>query len=223
MLAAELDLHFSPSPLTEEAAISRGRVLLALKTREDAQQAFELSIKIHQHALAISSAWRVVLAMIVQALALDALGDDLGALETLKNAIEMAQPGGSLRTFADFGPTLCQLLSRLAASGLVTQPGAKKFVDRVLATFPEAPSASPVGNPPMLRDDLVEPLTRREVEVLELLAMGLSNKKIADTLVISPFTVRRHVENVSDKLGVRGRFAVVERARHLGLIAPSST
>jgi LuxR family maltose regulon positive regulatory protein len=160
--------------------------------------------------------------MIVQALALDALGSESSALETLKSAIEMAQPGGSVRTFTDFGPALCQLLSRLAGSGLLTQPGAVQYVNKLLATFPITPNASPVGSPSMLRSDLIEPLTRREAEVLELLAMGLSNKKIADTLVISPFTVRRHVENVSDKIGVRGRFAVVERARRLGLIAPSS-
>jgi LuxR family transcriptional regulator, maltose regulon positive regulatory protein len=57
------------------------------------------------------------------------------------------------------------------------------------------------------------------VQVLELLVLRQTDREIAETLVISPYTVRRHIDNISDKLGVRGRRALVERARHLNLIS----
>jgi len=69
-----------------------------------------------------------------------------------------------------------------------------------------------------LIEPLVEPLTERERQVLELLARRLTDREIADTLVISPFTVRRHLDNISQKLGARGRRALVEHARRLELI-----
>ena len=70
----------------------------------------------------------------------------------------------------------------------------------------------------MTDQSLVEPLTAREMQVLELLAQRLTDREIAETLVISPFTVRRHVQNISEKIGKRGRRTVVNHARRLGLI-----
>ncbi|HEV3498338.1 MAG TPA: response regulator transcription factor, partial [Actinomycetes bacterium] len=65
---------------------------------------------------------------------------------------------------------------------------------------------------------LVEPLSPRELEVLVLLADGRSNKAIADTLVISLDTVKRHVSHVLDKLGAANRTQAVSRARELRLL-----
>ena len=97
---------------------------------------------------------------------------------------------------------------------------------RLLAAFPVTPGALPVHQRSETGDSLieplVEPLTEREMQVLELLARRLTDREIADTLVISPFTVRRHLDNISQKLGARGRRTLVERARSLELISSSS-
>jgi DNA-binding NarL/FixJ family response regulator len=62
-------------------------------------------------------------------------------------------------------------------------------------------------------------LTNREQEVLELLAKRYTNKEIAETLVISPNTVSSHIDHLGDKLGVRGRRAIVRAAKDQGLLA----
>jgi LuxR family transcriptional regulator, maltose regulon positive regulatory protein len=222
LLGSELPRHLAPTPLAETAVVTRGRVLLALKTHEGAQQALELAQRLRQAAMSISSTLRIVQALVMQALALERLDDEQSALDVLQEAIALAEPGGLLRTFVDFGPALGGLLARLSKSGVVTQQGTASYLVRLLAAFPAAPDESPTRQSTSLRSDLSEPLTRREVEVLELLALRLTNQEIADTLVISPFTVRRHLENISDKIGVRGRRALVERARRLELIASPS-
>ena len=66
----------------------------------------------------------------------------------------------------------------------------------------------------------LEPLTNREIEVLELLALKLSNREIADQLIVSPNTVRNHIVHLYEKLGVNNRRSAVLRARQLSLIAP---
>ena len=77
-------------------------------------------------------------------------------------------------------------------------------------------SSSVVGR----RSSVVEPLTRRELEVLELLNQGLSNKEIAQALVISPLTVKVHASHIYAKLGVSGRVKAVAQAKALGILPP---
>ena len=67
---------------------------------------------------------------------------------------------------------------------------------------------------------LVEPLSQRELEVLQLIAEGLSNREIAARLVISLSTVKGHTANIYGKLGVHRRTLAVARARELGLLLP---
>jgi DNA-binding CsgD family transcriptional regulator len=62
-------------------------------------------------------------------------------------------------------------------------------------------------------------LTHRELDVLRLLARRYTNKEIAEALVISPKTVSSHIDNLSDKLGVRGRRLIVEAAKAQGILA----
>jgi LuxR family maltose regulon positive regulatory protein len=189
-------------------------------------QAFDLAQQLQRDAETISSALRLVQALALQALALEALGDEQRALRVLHHTIGLARPGGLIRTFVDLGPALGNLLRRMLTSGIDTRPGAAEYLSRLLTAFPTAPGTRAtrrrLGSHDDLSEPLIEPLTRREAQVLDLLARRLTDREIADTLVVSPFTVHRHIGNIIAKFGVSGRRALVERARDLGLIAPRS-
>jgi LuxR family maltose regulon positive regulatory protein len=199
--------------------VTRIRVLLSSDAHADAEQALHLALQLQREAATINSTLRLVQALVLQALALDALKDERQALATLKEAIELVHASCSMRLLVDFGPALGGLLQRLLKSGIVIRRDVADYVARLLAAFPVAPDVLPVQSHSKMGNSLIEPLTEREMEVLELLARRLTDREIADTLVISPFTVRRHLDHISQKLGVRGRRAVVDHARRLELIS----
>jgi LuxR family maltose regulon positive regulatory protein len=145
----------------------------------------------------------------LQALLDDAQDDQVGALDKLERAIHLAEPGGFMRTFVDLGPPMANLLMRLGQQGV-----SQDYVAQILKAFPQA-------QPPPLaaaQSQLIEPLTKRELEVIALLAQRLSNKEIAIEMVISPATVRNHTHNIFDKLNVKGRRQAVTKATELGIL-----
>ena len=83
---------------------------------------------------------------------------------------------------------------------------------------PSFPPRSSLPGGRLLEQPLIEPLSERELEVLQLLAQGDSNQEIADQLVIAVVTVKRHVTHIFEKLGVNNRVQAVARARALGLL-----
>jgi DNA-binding CsgD family transcriptional regulator len=87
----------------------------------------------------------------------------------------------------------------------------------VPVTLPVAPPvASPKPTP--AADGLIEPLTERELEILRLLAQGLTNEEIANELVVAVGTVKSHNHSIFSKLGVNNRTGAVSRARQLHLL-----
>jgi ATP/maltotriose-dependent transcriptional regulator MalT len=142
---------------------------------------------------------------ILQALA---ASDEAQALELLAEALTMAQLEGYVRIFVDQGKALVPLLRRAAHRGIA--PG---YVARLLSAM-----AGSFGATPSLAQPLIEPLSEREIEVLQLLAAGKSNQAIAEELVLSVGTVKAHNSNIFGKLGVRSRTQAVARARELKLL-----
>jgi len=150
-------------------------------------------------------------ALLLRALAHEAQGRRLDSLQAIERALELGYPEGVTRLFLDEGEPAAHLLYRAAENGIYPE-----YVGRLLVAFCEenpGVAVSPQG-------DLVEPLTRRELEVLGLLADGLTNREVADVLVIAVPTVKTHVRNIYRKLGVSKRLQAVHRARTLGLIDP---
>jgi LuxR family maltose regulon positive regulatory protein len=145
----------------------------------------------------------------LQALVYDARRERSAALEALKQAVALAEPGGVIRVFVDLGPKMAALLHVLATGR--TPPG---FVAKLLEAFP----AARLPEPAVRQASLIEPLSDRELEVLGLLAERLSNKEIARELSISPMTVKRHTVNIYQKLLVQGRREAVARAIALGIL-----
>ncbi len=154
----------------------------------------------------------------LRALLHQARSDEAAATAALAEAIALAQPGGFVRLFVDLGPRLAELLARLELDA-----ESWRYVERILAAFPAGGTESAdaarrtAGQSGPGFEPLLEPLSRRELEVLAGLAQQLTNKELAAELGISPATVKRHVHNLAQKLGVSGRHRVVTRALELGI------
>jgi LuxR family maltose regulon positive regulatory protein len=193
--------------------LSRARVELA---QGDAVAALATLAGYRQQAEARGWADERLKAMILQALGHQAHGERERATSLLGEALALAQPGGFVRAFVDEGPAMAQLLAHAAARAVVPE-----YTARLLAAFAaDAPQPDDKPRPPALTraQPLIEPLSERELEVLRLIADGLSNQEIGERLFLALDTVKGHNRHIFDKLQVQRRTEAVARARELGLI-----
>jgi CubicO group peptidase (beta-lactamase class C family) len=143
-------------------------------------------------------------------------GNTTGAMDALERALALAEPGGFIRIFVDEGPPMAHLLHEAAARGI-----APEYTRRLLAAFPVTTTEVPEpANPQLAESDLIEPLSERELEVLALLAEGLTNREIASRLFLALNTVKAHTGNIYGKLNVHSRTQAIARAQALGLLPP---
>ena len=204
----------------EEPQVTRARVLLVRGDLHLARQILdvldEITDRTHNTRHKIE-----ILAM--RALALDAQGEASEAERLLKQALELARPGGFIRVFVDLGIPMQAMLRRLAEQGHSVET-----IGRILAAFPgedKVPvgGASPTQPAYQLSpgiSTLTEHLTPRELEVLSLLRGPSSIKEIAFNLHISYATAKRHTINIYGKLGVNQRWDAVSRAVELNILPP---
>src|SRR5215210_6578604 len=163
-----------------------------------------------------------------RALALRARHEASEALVALEKALVLAQPEGYVRLFVDEGAPMAALLSGLLKVRRKGSPGARQqallgYVRGLLAEF-ESPHVGtalppPIGSAPGQDQSLLEHLTTREREVLELIAEGLSNQEIATRLFIATSTVKGYVHSIFRKLEVDSRTKAISRARELHLLS----
>jgi LuxR family maltose regulon positive regulatory protein len=156
----------------------------------------------------------VIQCQILLALTHQALGNEAQSLDALADALSLAEPGGFVRVFCDEGRPLVSLL-RLAASRGISSAYAASLL-AVIASGGSEPLESSRSEDRV--QPLLEPLSERELDVLRLLATGLSNPEIAQELYIATSTVRSHCKSIYGKLDVHSRWDAVHRAKDLGLI-----
>jgi LuxR family maltose regulon positive regulatory protein len=163
--------------------------------------------------------------LVLQALADQMRHDERQALSALAEAVRRAEPEGYIRVFADEGAPLAALLARLRDQE--RRRGPTPYLDTLLAAFSRTEgrglraeslesTRSVLGSQ---SPTLVEPLSARELEVLQLIARGATNQEIAEELVLAVNTVKRHVSNIIAKLETANRTQAVAQARALGLLA----
>ncbi len=177
---------------------------------------------------------RVIEILILRALAFQAQQDTDQAVATLAEALTLAEPGGFVRIFVDEGPPVATLLIRRKDEG----GRMKKYIHKLLAAFEEKdvhpfdsalrqaqeasqdkPSSLQLRSGQALGlQPLVEPLSERELEVLQLIAEGLTNQEIAARLFLTLNTVKVHTRNIYGKLNVHSRTQAIARSQELGLL-----
>jgi LuxR family maltose regulon positive regulatory protein len=187
------------------------RVLVAQKRYKKAHALIE---RIYQIAQEIGKRQTELEALILLALVFSVQGETDQALAHLEKAFSIGEPEGYVRSFVDEGSPMASLLYKALSRGI-----APDYVQRLLAAFPIAVSEQTDTLKSQVPDsELIEPLSEREIEVLQLIAEGLTNPEIAARLYLSLNTVKVHTRNIYGKLGVNNRTQAAARARALGIL-----
>jgi LuxR family maltose regulon positive regulatory protein len=221
----------------EEPQVTRARILVTRGADADLRLALQILDALDVIAEQTHNTRYKIEILALRALTLDALGQDTPGQDTpgktstaiaeasaaLKQAVDLARLGGFIRVFTDLGKPMQEMLHRLAKGDHFGET-----IRRILAAFPEggrhlpgSESPAPVERRPSRGAiTLVEPLTPRELEVLNLLRGPSSIKEIALKLNISYATAKRHTINIYAKLGVNQRWNAVARAEELNILHP---
>jgi LuxR family maltose regulon positive regulatory protein len=179
------------------------------------KQARALIVPALEQSQASGLMFNVARIMILDALALYAQRDTESAITTLKRALALAEPENYVRSFLDIGKPMEEFLLWSLESQSLSEPHLRVYVSKLLSHFDtEFPikSSQPTG------DTLIEPLSQRELDVLRLIAQGLSNREISERLFLALSTVKGHTRIIFDKLQVQRRTEAVARARELDLL-----
>ena len=150
--------------------------------------------------------------LLLQSIYLDKKGEKESAIISLEEAIKLSEPGGFIRIFVDHGAPIKHLLESLQQ-----KEGSHHFISQILEAFEkELPSEDTTT--PVTSVNSLDNLSRREIETLQWVAQGLRNKEVADNLNVSVETIKSHVKNSLQKLNVRNRIELVQKARLLKII-----
>lgn len=211
------------------------KVLLAQETSASREQVAELLAKLQDFVERTHNTRFLIEVLALQALLYNAQDNEETALEVLEHALTLAEPGGFIRLFVDLGPDMASLLRRC-----LSQNGPVSYIGKILAAFrdegpgPEQDAAEEQAEhqaatfhdqSPTERLMKLDPqpgmdlFTKREREVWDLLTQRLSYQEMADSLIISPKTVKRHVITIYKKLGVHSRREAMAKINDLGILS----
>jgi LuxR family transcriptional regulator, maltose regulon positive regulatory protein len=161
-------------------------------------------------------------AMVLQAIALHQKGELAPAVQVLGEALTLAEPGGFIRIFVDEGEPVRLLIAdfRLQIEKLLPNKSHPLglYVDKLLMAFSQPFEADPKSQIKNQKSEMKEPLSHRELEILRLIAQGLSNTEISQRLFLAVNTIKGHNRRIFGKMQAQNRTEAVARARELGLL-----
>ncbi|MFN8454135.1 MAG: LuxR C-terminal-related transcriptional regulator [Anaerolineae bacterium] len=217
------------------------RVLIAqaaasapLPSENPAQKAHQILETLYPEAVKLGRGRSLIEIWLLRALAYRATGNLTQALDSLAQALSLAEAEGFIRLFVDEGAPVAELLKRMnplpGAGDEGGTPSVKEYIHKLLLAF-EVNKSKRMADESVIKVEtsslhpsslslhpLVDPLSERELEILRLIAAGYSNEEIAETLIIALGTVKKHIHNIYDKLGVHSRTQALIQARVFKLL-----
>jgi LuxR family maltose regulon positive regulatory protein len=231
--ASSFVLHLGPGQTTYSVGLAYNSALRILlyqaKDRREVtglRRGIELVEHLISRALNGKNLLTALESLLLRAQLHAALGEDDASLEDVARALELAEPEGFISIFIEAGPLIERALTTLFQQNRLVKVQLE-YARRILAAFPidqalgGTPGAAPAGQFMAVSGGmtiLVEPLSRRELDVLRLIGEGCSNQDIAGRLVLSLHTVKKHISNIFSKLNVKSRTQAIARARELKLL-----
>jgi LuxR family maltose regulon positive regulatory protein len=195
------------------------KCLLDRGTHDNLQEAHNRLIQLEERMRRINRESVRIEILALLALVCHKLKDETAALQNLQTALDLAEPGNWIRTFVDLGMEMKDLLDCL-----IQQQTGQTYAQHVLkACQAEHSKKASLELDATTKAQISEPspntvLTRREIEILPLLAEGLSNKEIAARLHVAPLTVKTHLQNIYKKLNAKNRIETLKISREVGII-----
>jgi LuxR family maltose regulon positive regulatory protein len=207
----QLDFDGDLTYLNEMEYIALTRILIDQGRLDESTKLLE---RLLQAAEAGGRTLRLIEILMLMAIAFQAKGDTNQAMVSLERALTLAEPEGFIRIFVDEGQSMAHLLYKALSRKIKPD-----YVRRLLAAFPLVePELADPSKSQVPESELAESLSERELEVLQLIAEGLTNQEIATRLFISLNTVKVHTRNINGKLAVSSRAKAVARAKALGIL-----
>jgi LuxR family maltose regulon positive regulatory protein len=203
-----------PSVFHEAQQILQARIHLC---RGQAEMALTTLDQVEPTTEAAGRFGRIIEICLLKALALQAQGNTSAALTQLGRSLELAEPERITRIYLDEGASVAALLKTLCQSQ-GTPSHLQRYAQGLLEALDFSSREAIQPRIPVSTSRMVEPLTRRERQVLRLMLAGLSGPEIAEELVIANSTVRSHIKSIYGKLGAHSRYEAIERAKALKLM-----
>jgi LuxR family maltose regulon positive regulatory protein len=204
-------------PFSYAPPITYIKVLIAQNTPASLKKAARVLSRLKKNFTTEHQTRWLIDVLALRAMVYHVQGDETKALVDLEKSVRLAEPGGFIRNFVDLGKPIKPLLAKLMKQGV-----SPAYLAGILSAI-EAQTTQPLTGEATKAATLSTlqtafGLSKREQEVLRFLDKRYTDTEIAETLIISKETVRSHIAHLSDKLGVRGRRAIVQVARDLGLL-----
>jgi LuxR family maltose regulon positive regulatory protein len=207
-----LSVDDEPDSLHEVEYVALAHILIAQNKLDEADQLLQRLIA---KAKADDRVYMMIEMRLWRVLIFTLKEETAAALADLKLALALAEPGGFIMIFVSKGKPVADLLEEILAVKKRDHDAAKTGFS--LSYAKKIQSAFKTVTPPKI-EGLMDPISDRELEVLHLIAAGLSNREIADKLFISLNTVKTHTKNINSKLDVNSRTRAVARAKELGIL-----
>jgi LuxR family maltose regulon positive regulatory protein len=199
--------------LLEAASLIRARILILHGTDPEVQRAKDRLYAQLTAARTEHFTQREISILAHLALAHERQGERAQALELTQQAVQLAQPGGFIRTFVDIGQPMRELLNVLGSS---MPKQSQPYLAKLLTSFDEEAYQTPANLDP--QQQAAPTITRRELEVLRLMQAERTDAEIASELVITLSTARKHAGNLYRKLDANNRWQAVKKAEELGIL-----
>ncbi len=215
------DVPDQPFMWLEEPTITRAQILVSTDGATNPQMVTSIIDTLDEIADRTHNLRYKIKIMAMRSLVLDGQGKTSEAECTLNQALDLARLGGFIRVFADLGKPMQAILTRLER-----KDQSAEMIRRILSAFLDLDkqfvrqegSEQAIEQPASGNRALLDPLTQRELEVLELLRGPMSIKEIALKLNIEYSTAKRYTVNIYSKLGVNQRWNAVARAEDLKIL-----